>query len=166
MPSTTAPGHVNRPPSPPRYGSNRPPIPSPHLGPGPSSLLSRGYPEPARAPSLGSPVNGYAAARTYGPPPPPPPMRQSPSTPSLTQIAQVATEQPPPAPAPRPHSRQASVEMTGTGTPRFGARAVPESPQARPLTPSAAAGGPFDRREERRDGLGASASPSVKNLLS
>ncbi|KAJ9608899.1 putative PHD type zinc finger protein with BAH domain-containing protein [Cladophialophora chaetospira] len=163
IPPTGPPLGVGRPPSPPRYGPDRPPIPSPHLGLG-SSLLSRGYPEPPRQPSSGSPVNGYAAPRGYGqPPPPPPPMRQSPSTQSLAQIAQAATEQT--GPAARPHSRQDSVEMTGTGTPRFGPRPVPESPQARPLTPSGSAAN-IDRRDERRDGLGASASPSVKNLLS
>jgi hypothetical protein len=158
---------VGRPLSPPRYGPDRPHVPSPHLGLGPSSLLSRGYPEPPRQSSLGSPVNGYARPGHPPPfptvPPAPHPMRQSPSAQSLAQIAQAAADQA--GPAARPHSRQESVEMTGTGTPRFGPRPVPESPQARPLTPSVPAAS-LDRREERRDGLGASASPSVKNLLS
>lgn len=166
LPISGPPTQVGRPPSPPRYGSDRPPVPSPRLGLG-HGLLSRGYPEPSRQPSSGSPVNGYAAPhsapRGYGQAPPPPPpqplssVRQSPSGQSLAQIAQAATDQS----APRPNSRQASVEMTGT--PRYGPRAVPESPQQRPLTPSA---GPNFAKDERRDGLGASASPSVKNLLS
>ena len=163
LPPSAASPQVGRPPSPLRYGPERPAVLSPHLGLGPSSLLSRGYPETPRAPTLGSPVNGYTAPRVYGqpPPPPPPPMRQSPS--AQSSLAQVATDQS----APRPHSRQTSVEMTGTGTPMFGPRHVPESPQVRPLTPSAAsASGSFDRKDEKRDGLGASASPSVKNLLS
>ena len=161
--AAATPPHVGRPPSPSRYGPERPPIPSPRLGLGSSSLLSRGYPEPPRRPSLDSPVNGYAAphsaSRVYSAVPPPPPplgaVRQSAQ--SLAQIAQAASEQS----STRPHSRQDSVEMTGT--PRFGPRPVPGSPQQRPLTPSA--GSSFSR-DERRDGLGASASPSVKNLLS
>ncbi len=166
LPPNTSSPQVGRPPSPPRYGPDRPPMPSPHLGLSSSSLLSRGYPEPQRQSSLGSPVNGYAGPRGYGPPQPPPPhppMRQSPSAQSLAQIAQAATDQT--GPAARPHSRQASSEMIATGTPRFGTRPVPESPQVRPLTPSGSAAN-VDRRDERRDGLGASASPSVKNLLS
>ncbi|ETI28457.1 hypothetical protein G647_00906 [Cladophialophora carrionii CBS 160.54] len=166
-PSTATPPQVARPLSPPRYTSDRPHVPSPHLGLGSSSLLSRAYPEPSRQPSLGSPVNGYARPGHPPPfttvPPPPHPMRQSPSAQSLAQIAQAATDQA--GTATRPHSRHESMELTSTGTPRFGPRPVPESPQARPLTPSASAG-TLDRREERRDGLGASASPSVKNLLS
>lgn len=170
IPAGSTPPQPTRPPSPPRYGPDRPPVPSPRLGLGTSSLLSRPYaPEPPRQPSVGSPVNGYstphsATSRMYNqvPPPPLPPqlpslVRQPPSAQSLAQIAQAASEQ-----SVRPHSRQASVEMTGT--PRFGPRHVPpESPQQRPLTPS---GSGMALRDERRDGLGASASPSVKNLLS
>ncbi|OAL34702.1 hypothetical protein AYO20_06119 [Fonsecaea nubica] len=166
IPPPTAPSQVSRPPSPPRFSSDRPPIPPPHLGLGPSSLLSRGYPEPSRQSTLDSPVNGYAAPHStaprmfaQGPPPPVPPpvMRQSPSAQSLAQIAQAAGDQS----VGRPHSRQASVEMTNT--PRFGPRPVTGSPQQRPLTPSAP---PAFTRDDRRDNLGASASPSVKNLLS
>ena len=88
------------------------------------------------------------------------PAQQTGSTGALPQAAADQT-------GPRPHSRQASVEMTGAGTPMFGPRHIPESPQGRPLTPSvASAGGSFERKEEKRDGLGASASPSVRNLLS
>ncbi|KAK5197522.1 putative PHD type zinc finger protein with BAH domain-containing protein [Exophiala xenobiotica] len=162
-PATSTPPQPARPPSPSRY--DRPPGPSPHLGLQ-SSILSRSFaPEPHRQPSMGSPVNGYSALhsatpRLYGqvhPPPPPPPAvpRQSPSAQSLAQIAQAATEQ-----GGRTHSRQASVEVTNT--PRFGPRSFPESPQQRPITPAGAAG----LRDERRDGPGASASPSLKNLLS
>ncbi|EXJ85434.1 hypothetical protein A1O1_05798 [Capronia coronata CBS 617.96] len=163
-----------RPPSPPRYVPERATVPSSHLGLGPSSMLSRPFPlDPPRQPTPGSPVNGFAAshassARNYGPglnaqqppPPPPPPsvpavVRLSPSVQSLAQIAQAASEQ-----TARPQSRQTSAEMTGT--PRFGARIFPESPKQRPHTP---ASGPV-LRDDRRDGPGASASPSLRNLLS
>ncbi|EXJ86605.1 hypothetical protein A1O3_03558 [Capronia epimyces CBS 606.96] len=164
--SSTPPQSVRPPPSPSRYGVI---APERHQVP---SILSRPFPpEPPRQPPQGSPVNGFAAphasaARKYGPglatqPQAPPPLpapgvvRLSPSAQTLAQIAQAASEQ-----TGRPQSRQASVEMTGT--PRFGARPVPESPHQRPLTP---AGAP-SFRDDRRDGPGASASPSLKNLLS
>ncbi|KIX06521.1 uncharacterized protein Z518_04497 [Rhinocladiella mackenziei CBS 650.93] len=167
--SSTPPQPPPRQPSPPRYAPERPPVPSPHLGLGSSTILSRSFaPESARQPASGSPVNGYSAPhssaqRLYNQVPPPPPLppppsvvRRSPSAQSLTQIAQAASEQ-----TGRPHSRQTSVEMAGT-TPRFGPRPFPESPQQRPITPSSGLG----LREDRRDGPGASASPSLKNLLS
>ncbi|KAI1610564.1 bromodomain and PHD finger-containing protein 3 [Exophiala viscosa] len=159
-PVPTAPP-ANRGLSPPRY--DRVPMPSPHLGLQ-QSILSRSFaPEPPRQPSLGSPVNGYAAPHStaprlfsQAPPPPPPPSslaRHSPSTQSLAHIAQAAADQ-----GGLTHSRQASVD----GTPRFGARAIPESPQQRPITPA----GPPALKEERKEGPGASASPSLRNLLS
>jgi hypothetical protein len=72
---------------------------------------------------------------------------------SLAQIAQAATDQ-----AGRPHSRQPSVEMT----PRYGVRPFPESPNQRPITPA----GAQQLKDDKRDGPGASASPSLRNLLS
>ncbi|KAG9772798.1 hypothetical protein KCU88_g6051, partial [Aureobasidium melanogenum] len=172
-PTSTAAPQTARPPSPPRYAPDRGSLSSSHLGLGPSSILSRPFPsEPIRQSTLGSPVNGYAAppalgARKYGsglapqtsshPPPPGAGMvRHSPSAQSLAQIAQTVSD-----PSAPPHSRQTSVEMSGT--PRFGTRAIPESPHQRPPTP---AGGSGVLREEKRDATGASASPSLKNLLS
>ena len=152
-------------PSPPRFGAERPRIPSPRLNLGAPSLLSRpAYaPEPPRASTIPSPVNGYAmphgsAPRGYGqappPPPPPPPMaRQTSSAPTLAQITQ-STEQ-----GGHQHSRQPSAESTS----RFPVRPMPlDSPNQRPITPASTA----VLREEKREGTGASASPSLRNLLS
>ncbi|KAJ9632568.1 putative PHD type zinc finger protein with BAH domain-containing protein [Knufia peltigerae] len=168
--SARTPPQGARPPSPPRF--ERPPAQSPHLGLQ-SSILSRSYaPDPPRQPNLGSPVNGYSAppmatSRLYNHAPPPPPplppshqsvavLRQSPSTQPLPLIPQASAEQPG-----QSHSRHASSDITGT--PRFGPRPISESPHQRPITPAAAATG---LKDDKRDGSGASASPSLKNLLS
>lgn len=167
MPHSASPSQPPRYPSPPRFGPERPPVPSPRLGLGARDILARPYPpDPPRQSGIGSPVNGYtmphsSTQRIFSQPaPPPPPLppplsiaRQPNSSQSLAQIAQQAEQ------AGRPHSRQASVEMTGT--PRFGPLAVP-SPTQRPITPSAG----VPARDEKRDGPGASASPSLRNLLS
>lgn len=169
-PSAANPPQAPRPPSPSRF--ERPPAPSPHLGLQ-SSILSRSFaPDPPRQPNLGSPVNGYSAphiatSRLYNPAPPPPPpppppshpaaavTRQSPSVQPLVPIPHTPGEQPG-----RSHSRHPSIEVSGT--PRFGRGPVPESPHQRPMTPAVASG----LKDDKRDGPGASASPSLKNLLS
>lgn len=167
IPPSASPSHPPRYPSPPRFGSERPPVPSPRLGLGTQNILARPPypPEPPRQSGIGSPLNGYAmpqssSQRVYNqapplPPPPPPPsvVRQPSSSQSLVQIAQQAEQ------AGHPHSRQPSVEMGNT--PRFVSRAIP-SPTQRPITPS----GGLPARDEKRDGTGASASPSLRNLLS
>jgi len=154
-PPPPAPTPSARPPSSPRFGPDRPPVLSPRLGLGSSSILSRPFvPELARQGNVDSPVNGYSGlstSRVYSQPPPP--VRPaSTQAPSLAQIAQAASEQ-----GPAPHSRRPSAD--GAGTPRVGARLM-ESPTQRPITPASGS------RDDPRAGPGASASPSLRNLLS
>lgn len=163
-PPATQPLPTARPPSPRGYQppGDRSSVPSPQL-----NLLGRPFapPDPARPQTTGSPVNSYP--RPYQPPlPPPSNLPRPPSAQNLAQIAQAATEQ---SVHPRPpsHSRHASVDVLGT--PRMGVRGNGPggSPSQRPATPAEAAalqsGSGTDSRKST--GPGASASPSVKNLL-
>lgn len=124
--------------------------PSPHMGSvnGPSPYTHR-PPESPSAP--------YGAGHSYHPPPPHHGPPRGPST-SLSQIAQSATEQ-------LGQGRRPSQE--NTTTPRLGATRLGESPRmmhhGREETPRE----PGDReRRSSTTGPGASASPSLKNLLS
>lgn len=130
------------------------------LGIGGSSMLSRPYQaEPGRH-EAESKHNGYGpppppTAPRYGPPPPAP--IGPPSAQSLAKIAQAASEQ---SSRPPVHERQISGEATPRTGPLIGigSKDYTSPSTTRPMTP--ADGPTLDRNP------GASASPSLKNLLS
>jgi hypothetical protein len=158
-----------RPPSPPRLQYDY--TPGPGLGIGPT-IPTRPFAEGPRRSSIDSPINGYpvpAAARPFGPAPPARSMSQ---VQSLAQIAQVANEHPP---LPHQHghsqglghhvhghSRHTSVE----GTPRLGSGLPPRATEYPSPVMMHRAVTPGDRGFEERERPGASASPSLRNLLS
>ena len=153
-----------RPPSPPRHGYEYPPPPS-GLGIGGPSGHPRGYAtDPPRRSSIDSPVNGYPpppAARPYAPGPPS--RGGSSHGQALAQIAQAANDH---SSIPHQHSQGHLQQHGFDGTPRMGSGVPPRvsdypSPTMvqRPMTPG-------DRGMDDRDRPGASASPSLRNLLS
>lgn len=145
-----------RPRSPPRHNYDNPPS---GLGIGGTSVLSRPYqPEPSRYDGAGPQTNGY------GPPPPNARYGPSPHVPTgppapqqLAQIAQAATEE---SARPIQQDRRVSGDVISRMGPNslYGGREYPSPTMTRPMTPAEA--GNLDRNP------GASASPSLRNLLS
>ena len=140
----------SRPQSPPRFGIDRPAIPSPNLGVNGSSVLSRHF-APDTASGSTSNYSGPPRLGLYAQPAPPQrtvSQVQSVAQQSLAQMAQAAGEQ---ATATTEQIRPSSVDRAG----------IPPSPSManRHATPS-------DGGQEQRGVPGASASPSLRNLLS
>jgi PHD-zinc-finger like domain/PHD-finger len=150
-----------RPPSPPRHPYDYHPTSS---GLGIAAPSSRPYAtDPPRRESIGSPVNGYAHPPLTRPFAAGPPSRAGSNHVHYAQIAQAASDFNSAPHHAHGHARQPSAD----GAPRLGSGHPPRvsdypSPTMlqRPLTP----GDPG--RLDERDRPGASASPSLRNLLS
>ena len=175
-------GMPGRPASPPRSGYDYPSASG--LGIGTSSGPRPYASDIVRRASIESPMNGFASTArplAYPTHQAPPPRPSSTHAQSLAQIAQAAEAAGPP---PISHSRQPSE---GHGTPRLGpgsavpgygpGKDYPSPTTGRPMTPSVSGGAqdssypvPDSWRDAVEGGVrgppGASASPSLRNLLS